>query len=122
MEEQNLVEERDKILMDVLGDEGHGRVQTRGSGPTPSEIYGKKVTSPELDSSYKERLKSEIIHDLSKEFEDKFNSMNSQIEFLKSQLLLSQEQEWTIGASTSHINATTADQDCPMPTNHEVRD
>ncbi|KAL2497790.1 Plant transposase [Abeliophyllum distichum] len=73
MEEQNLVEKRDKILMDVLGDEGHGRVRTRGSGPTPSEIYGKKVTYLELDSSYKERLRSEIVQDLSKEFEDKFN-------------------------------------------------
>ncbi|KAL2480224.1 hypothetical protein Adt_33190 [Abeliophyllum distichum] len=106
--------------MDVLGDEGHGRVRTRGSGPTPSEIYGKKVTSPELDSSYKERLRSEIVQDLSKEFEDKFNSMNSQIEFLKSQLLLSQEQEQTMGASTSHINATTADQVHHMSTDHEV--
>ncbi|KAL2497728.1 Uncharacterized protein Adt_23278 [Abeliophyllum distichum] len=92
-------------------------------GGNPKDDYAAaliKVTSPELDSSYKERLRSEIVQDLSKEFEDKFNSMNSQIEFLKSQLLLSQEQEQTMGASTSHINATTADQVHHMSTDHEV--
>lgn len=35
----------DKVFMDIMGPERHGRVRTYGCGPTPTEIIGKSSSS-----------------------------------------------------------------------------
>lgn len=72
-EEEQTPEFLDNVFTQVLGPDGHGRVRTYGTGPTPTTIFGKVMGASSLELMQK-KIREEVRAEFQSQFDVMFNS------------------------------------------------